>query len=77
MVCTSIATAHRIMHFRVVELFEAEKRTVTLLQNQHNCRPPRASGMLYVGHANPQGSSHNHKTNNIEPRTAVLFMIAW
>jgi hypothetical protein len=29
LVCTSIATAHRITQFRVVELFETEKRTVT------------------------------------------------
>lgn len=73
MVCT-IATAHRITQFRVVELFEAEKGTVTPRANQRQAtvvRRPQATCCI-VGHLNSQGSSHTRKTDDIEPRTAAF-----
>jgi hypothetical protein len=75
LVCTSIATAHRITQFRVVELFEAEKRTVTHLAKPAHRQLSSAARKRHVvslARSNSQGSSHTHKTDDIEARTAVF-----
>jgi hypothetical protein len=70
-----MGAAHRITQFRIVELFEAEKWTVTPLAKPAHRQLSSAAlqaTCCIVGHLNSQGSSHTHKTDEVEPHTAAF-----
>jgi hypothetical protein len=76
LIATSIATAHRITYFQV-ELFEAEDRTVTPpAKPAHAAVVRRAQAACCIVATRTLRAAPTPITDDIEPRTAALFMIA-